>query len=123
MKYDSITEITKAHIAFLKEKKWDHQHTPSMVVISLMTEIGELLEHLLWKEDGEILEFIKAKKNKEALAQELADVLFNILELSHRLKISLPDAAQAKLAKNRLKYENSKWTGNMAKNHKSSFAK
>lgn len=116
----TLTDIKKEHIQFLKSKDWDRQHTPSMVVVSLVTELGELLEHLLWKKDYEIIAY--AKDHADELGEELADVLMNIVELSHRLNVDLPQSVEKKLQKNKKKYKDAMWNGNMAKNHKSSFS-
>lgn len=66
--------------------------------------MGELLEHFQWESDEEILESIKDPAKKEAIADEIADVIIYLTLLAHELGIDLDRAVEEKIEKNGKKY-------------------
>ena len=89
-------------IAFRDARNWGQFHKPKDVVISLMLEAAELAEHFQWKDEAEIRRHVAAQR--EALGDELADVLYWVLLLSHDLEIDLGEAFSRKMEKNAAKY-------------------
>jgi len=79
----------------LAERDWDHP-TQRALAISISLEANELLEHYQWSEE--------AVGDKEALAEELADVLIYSLQYAHVLGIDPAAAVIDKLAKSARKY-------------------
>lgn len=67
------------------------QQSPKNLAISLMLEAGEVLEHFQWGEEI---------KDKEAFAEELADVMLYLLQLASITEVDLGDAVMKKLDKN-----------------------
>jgi NTP pyrophosphatase (non-canonical NTP hydrolase) len=61
------------------------------LAISLVLEAGEVLEHFQWGETA---------KDKEALAEELADVMLYLMQLASLSDIDLTAAVLKKLDKN-----------------------
>jgi NTP pyrophosphatase (non-canonical NTP hydrolase) len=61
------------------------------LAISLVLEASEVLEHFQWSEDI---------KDKEALAEELADVMLYLMQLASLSEIDLTQAVLKKLDKN-----------------------
>lgn len=47
--FDSLREATKEFVKFRDDLDWSKFHGPSMLATSLSVEVGELLEHFLWK--------------------------------------------------------------------------
>lgn len=60
------------------------------------------MEHFQWKSPKEIEEYVKT--NKADIGEELADVLYWVLLMSHDLGIDMKDALLKKIAKNEAKY-------------------
>jgi NTP pyrophosphatase (non-canonical NTP hydrolase) len=94
----NVTDLTKKIIAFRDARDWAQFHNPKDVSISLSLEAAELLEHFQWKNAGEIKKH--SKTHKTEISEELADVLYWVLLLSHDLKIDVLDALDKKLRKN-----------------------
>lgn len=89
-------------IKFIRERDWEQFHNPKDLAISLTLEASELLEHFQWKNQSEIEDYLKS--NKADVAEELVDVLYWVLLISHYLKIDLADAFDQKMTKNEAKY-------------------
>lgn len=109
----NITDLTKKIIGFRDARDWKQFHNPKDVSISMALEAAELLEHFQWKNAKEIKKHIKSHKTE--ISEELADVLYWVLLLSHDLKIDVLDALDKKLRKNARKYPVSKAKGRHTK--------
>ncbi len=109
----TIGDLQKAILKFRDERDWKQFHNPKDCAISLQLEASEVLEHFQWKNPEEIETHIKT--NKEDIGEELADVLYWVLLLSHDLNIDIVKASQKKLKKNGLKYPVAKAKGSHKK--------
>ncbi|MEO1290640.1 MAG: nucleotide pyrophosphohydrolase [Chloroflexota bacterium] len=65
--------------------------TPKNLAISLVLEASEVVEHFQWGEDV---------KDKEALAEELADVMLYLMQLASITDVDLGEAVMKKLNRN-----------------------
>lgn len=92
-------------IEFNKERDWDQFHSPENLAKSICIEAGELLECFQWNSDY----------NKEAVCEELADVVNYCIVMSDRLQVDLEEIVLKKLEKNRQKYPVEKAKGNSKK--------
>lgn len=108
-----ISEIQERIVKFRDDRDWKQFHNPKDLSLSLVLEAAELMEHFQWKNQKESLEHIA--KHKEAIGDELADVLYWVLLIANDLKIDLYEASDRKLKKNGEKYEVSKAKGNHKK--------
>ena len=108
-----LQELTKKYLAFRDKREWKQFHSPKNLAISLILEAGEVLEHFQWKTEAETDKYVE--KNKEAIGDELADVLYNTLILSHDLGIDIWKAALKKLKKTEKKYPVRKSKGRAGK--------
>jgi NTP pyrophosphatase (non-canonical NTP hydrolase) len=99
---DTIDELTQLMLAFRDERQWAQFHNPKDVALSLTLEAAELLELMQWKSGAELMEHLRL--NREALADELADVLGWVLVLAHDQGIDLGEAVRRKIEKNAAKY-------------------
>ncbi len=88
--------------AFAEARDWDQFHSPKNLSMALMVEAAELMEHFQWLTEAQSSEL--APGNKQAIGEELADILLYLVRLSDRLDIDLLDAALRKLEKNAAKY-------------------
>jgi len=87
---------------FAKERDWDQFHSPKNLSMALMVEAAELMEHFQWLTEAQSAGL--SAENKQAVGEELADILLYLVRLSDRLGIDLREAALRKLEKNALKY-------------------
>ena len=110
---DKIQELTKKIIEFRDKRDWKQFHNPKDVALSLVLEAGEVMEHFQWKDKQEINKYIRT--NKFEIGEEIADVLYWVLLMSHDLKIDVLDALDKKIRKNEKKYTIEKSKGNHKK--------
>lgn len=102
MSDSKLSELTAAVVRHRDERDWAQFHTPKELAISLCVESAELLSLMQWKTGQELEQTVAAKR--EAIADELADVLHSVLLLADHLQISLGDALLHKLEKDAAKY-------------------
>ena len=108
-----ILNLTKRIIDFRNARDWKQFHNPKDVALSLSLEASEVLEHFQWKNGDELKLYLET--NKENLADELADVLYWVLLMSHDLDIDIVEALNKKMDKNEEKYTVEKAKGNHKK--------
>lgn len=92
-------------IEFNKERDWDQFHFPENLAKSICIEAGELLECFQWN----------SSYDKEAVCEELADVVNYCIVMADRLQVDLEEIVLKKLEKNRQKYPVEKAKGNSKK--------
>lgn len=102
-------ELCKKVQAFVDERNWQKYQNPKDLALSAMIELGELLEHVQWKTDEEILEYLKT--HKEDVSDELADVFVYLIEFANATGIDAGEAVETKLKKNAIKYPVSEFFG------------
>ena len=88
--------------AFAEARDWDQFHSPKNLSMALMVEVAELMEHFQWLTEAQ--SFDLAAENKNAVSEELADILLYLVRLSDKLGVDLLEAALHKLEKNAVKY-------------------
>lgn len=103
-------EIVQKLIDFRHERDWEQFHTPKDLAISLSIEAAELLEWFQWNSDQQITQKLKSDK-REALEDEVADVVAYLTYLCHDLDLDINKAVAAKINKNAAKYPANKAKG------------
>jgi dCTP diphosphatase len=99
-----ITTLKKRMLDVCEPRGWT-KSDPLNCAASLSVEAGELLELLLWRKNEDVFALLAAEPQlKEKLAEELADILLNVLLFAHTIDIDLTQAFLAKMEKNALKY-------------------
>ena len=111
-----IKDLTEKIKKFRDERDWKQFHNPKDVALSLVLEATEVLEHFQWKDEEEIREYIKTNKNE--ISEELADVFYWVLLMSHDLEIDIKEALEEKLVKNEKRYPVDKSKGKHTKYNK-----
>lgn len=90
---------------FNKDRDWDQFHTPENLAKSICIEAGELLECFQWNN----------QYNKQAVEEELADVLSYCIDLADALEVDMEEILLKKIEKNEVKYPIEKSKGNSLK--------
>ena len=88
--------------AFAEARDWEQFHSPKNLSMALMVEVAELIEHFQWLTEAQSAEL--PAEDKQAVSEELADILLYLVRLSDKLGVDLREAALRKLEKNALKY-------------------
>lgn len=109
----TLPELTAQIAAFRDARDWAQFHNPKDLALSLSLEVGEVLEHMQWA-NGDALT-ARLTERREAVGEELADVLYYTLLLAHDLEIDLEAAFAAKMARNAEKYPVEKARGSSKK--------
>ncbi|MCI3923529.1 nucleotide pyrophosphohydrolase [Paenibacillus sp. TRM 82003] len=94
-----MNDIIRDIIRFRDERDWKQFHNPKDLALSLSLEASELLELFQWRDSREAV-----ATKREAMKDELADVLIYALTLAHDLDIDVETAIRDKMAKNAVKY-------------------
>lgn len=110
---DSLDTLRARIRAFAEARAWERYHTPKNLVMALTVEVAELQEPFQWltPEQSQALD----PAQREAVRQEIADVLIYLTRLADLLDIDLLDAAAHKLDINARKYPVEKARGNALK--------
>ncbi len=92
----TLQELKDLVNKFEQERGWQKHHNPKNVAISLCIEAAELLEHFQWDE--------YRQEDKQAIADELADVIFNCLNFANQMDIDISAAFMSKFERIQMKY-------------------
>jgi NTP pyrophosphatase (non-canonical NTP hydrolase) len=108
-----VETLTKRIIDFRDRRHWKQFHNPKDLALSLVLEASEVMEHFQWKNPEEIKKHLIDKK--EDVSDELADVLYWVLLMSHDFNIDIVTALENKIKKNEDKYPEDKAKGSHIK--------
>ncbi len=111
-----IKKLTEKIKKFRDERDWKQFHNPKDMSLSLVLEAAEVMEHFQWMSSEEMI--VYTKSNKHEIGEELADVLYWILLISHDLEIDIIDALEKKLIIQEKKYPIEKAKGKHTKYNK-----
>ncbi|QIH77554.1 nucleotide pyrophosphohydrolase [Macrococcoides canis] len=85
---------------FREERNWNQYHNPKDLSLSLSLEAAELLENFQWISSDEAV-----KKNRENIAEELADVFIYGIQLAEEMGFNIEEIIREKVKKNGKKYK------------------
>ena len=98
----ALDSLTRQLRQFAEQRNWEQFHSPKNLASALSVEVAELLEHFQWLTEEQSRNLDAPKK--EAVGQEIADVLLYLLQLADKLGLDVVDEAQKKLILNAVKY-------------------
>ena len=90
MKPETVQRILK----FSSDRDWDQFHTPANLAKSISIEANELLECFQWDENH---------YDRQAVSEELADVMVYCIDMLDRLNLDADEIINAKMDKNEAK--------------------
>jgi dCTP diphosphatase len=99
---DSLDELARALRAFSLARDWQRFHAPKNLASALVVEAGELLEHFQWLTEEQSRQL--GSDAREAVADEMADVLLYLVQLASEMNIDLLVAARRKMAANERRF-------------------
>ncbi len=100
----TVEELKAIVREFAAVRRWEPYHSPKNLAMALASEVGELLEPFRWLTCEESRTILNDPIQREAIADEMADVATLLLHLSNHTGIDLTDALRAKTVKNEKKY-------------------
>lgn len=89
---------------FASRRDWHRFHTPKNLSMALSVEAAELVEIFQWMTPEESLAVSSDAASVEKVGDEVADVLFYLLQLADKTGVDLAVAVERKLLKNEKKY-------------------
>lgn len=92
-------EVAEEILKFRDEREWKPFHNPKDLAISISLEAAELLEIFQWSADD-----LEVKEKRQAMSEELADVLIYAVMLADRSGLNLNEIITAKMKKNAERY-------------------
>jgi NTP pyrophosphatase (non-canonical NTP hydrolase) len=110
---NDIQALTDTITKFREARDWKQFHNPKDMSLSLVLEATEVMEHFQWRNVDEMEQYVA--KHKDEIGEELADVLYWVLLMSHDMGIDIKEALQKKLAAAEQKYPVEKARGNHKK--------
>jgi dCTP diphosphatase len=110
---DSISDLTTRIQSFVDARDWRQFHNPKDLSVAIAAEAGELMQHFVWQQDGQIAE--RVANRREEIASEIADVGILLFELADNLGMNLGDVMAAKIDHNESRYPVEKSKGNNLK--------
>ncbi len=100
----NLAELQAELRHFAAERDWQPFHTPKNLSTALMVEAAELAEVFQWMTPEQSRLAHQDPATKQAIADEVADVLLYLLQVADRSEINVDQAVRDKLARNALKY-------------------
>jgi len=100
----TVAALKDAVGRFAAERAWEPFHSPKNLSMALAAEVGELLELFLWVDSEASRAMVNDPAQRQAVADELADVACLLFNLSLSTGIDLSDAVQSKMVRNAIKY-------------------
>jgi len=85
-------ELLTRILNYANKRDWQQFHTPKNMALSLSLEANEALELFQWSIDNDVM-----PERKEQLPNELADVFYWLIKLSHHYNIDLVEALEQKM--------------------------
>lgn len=110
---ESFRKLQEQVRKFVAEREWDRFHSPKNLSMAISVECAELMEHFQWLSEDQSRAL--GKKERTAIAHELADIQIYLISLARALEVDLVSAAAKKLVINREKYPIEKARGNSRK--------
>jgi dCTP diphosphatase len=90
---------------FAAARNWDQFHSPKNLTMALAGEVGELVAELQWLSDSEIEAGLQTESPlRDAVENEMADVLIYLARLADIAGVDLYRAAEAKVERNERRY-------------------
>ena len=111
----TLADIKEQARKYCETREWDQFHSPKDLAIGMSTEASELLELFRFKSSAEIDAFFTDPQKKEAMEDELADVLYFVARFAQKYDIDLSTALTRKMVKNEEKYTLAKAKGSNKK--------
>ena len=100
----TVTDLKALVRRFVEERAWQPFHSPKNLAMGVAVEAAELMECFLWVDLPGSYAIAQEPTKREAIADEMADVLCHLLNLSNVLGIDLSEALRTKMVKNAVKY-------------------
>lgn len=111
----TVEELRALVRTFVSERDWEQFHSPKNLSMALAIEAAELMEHFQWISTDASRKLSEDDAKKNAVAEELSDVVCYALALANAMGIDVTQSLTAKIAKNAKKYPIAEFRGRFGK--------
>ncbi len=112
----TIAELKEICRQYITARDWQYDELKDLT-LAMSIEVGEILEHVRFKSDAEVREYLTDPDNYREVAYEVADVFYFIMTICLQLGLDLSTVYKEKMAINEHRYpahlakgSNKKWT-------------
>ena len=92
---ETIGQLKELVERFVAERNWQVFHSPKNLSMALAIEAAELMEHFQWLEPQESRAVADDAAAREAVAEELSDVICYALAIANEMGIDVADSLRA----------------------------
>ena len=110
-KETTIDDLRRTVENFVVERDWAQFHSPKNLAMAIGVEAGELMDLFRWRTEADSKKSLKTGDIRQAVTDELADVVICALSFANRVNIDISDAVLKKIGKNAKKYPVQKYKG------------
>lgn len=101
---------------FRDKRDWEQFHDPKNLAEAISIEVGELMEHFLWKDREKVSEELKTNQEfREEVGGELADIFAFAIHFANATNLDITSIIKDKVQKADKKYPIEKSKGNTIK--------
>ncbi len=100
----SVQDLKDKVQKFCDDRDWDKFHNAKDLAIGIITEASELLVQFRFKSEKEVETLFQSPKTREAICDEVVDILHTVLRFSQKYGIDLATELDRKMQKNGVKY-------------------
>ena len=100
----TVDDLKRIVDRFVAERHWERYHTPKNLASSAAIEAAELMECFQWLTPEESYDVKRDPAKKQAIAEEICDVVSYLLSLCLQLDVDLASEFVKKYEKNARKY-------------------
>lgn len=104
----SLSELQSRYERFIEARDWEKYHTPKSVAMALSVETNELVEIFQWHDNVPASDYAGDNEIREAVTDELADIVIYCLSLAAQFDIDLLDAVEKKMKRNEERFSEQK---------------
>ncbi len=98
----TLQELGDLVADFVARREWEPFHNPKDLALALSVEASELVEIFRWKGRQEVAAALP--ELRDAIADELADVIIYALSMANASSVDLTQAVQSKLERNEARF-------------------
>ena len=99
-----VSTLKRRVLAFSQERDWEQFHSPKNLSMALAAEAAELMENFFWMSPEDSRGAARDARRRQAIEEELADVVIYALQFANQTGIDLTAAILAKMEVNARKY-------------------
>jgi dCTP diphosphatase len=111
----TVQQLRDIVARFVTERDWRQFHAPKNLAMALAIEAAELMEHFQWISVDDSRSAAGDPLRREAIGEELADVVCYALALANELELDLTTILIDKMEKNARKYPAAEFRGRYEK--------